>query len=118
MALRNRHFCDNLKGITLKLFCTHENIPNVSAIDIVKLFQHSRINRDTITEQYFMVFYLNHFFHHDYFNDVLRFLQQDLYISSIDGLRFFFRQEYNPHDKILFIGIKVETFLYYLMSLF
>lgn len=118
MAQLSKHVSDNLKGIVLKLFCTHENIPHITVTDVIQIFQHSRISRDGISGQYFIAFFLDHFSQNKLFDDVLKFLKLHLFNSSIDGLHFFFRKEYNPHDKIFFLGIKIETCLYYLMSTF
>ena len=63
MAQLSKHVTDNLKGIVLKLFCTHENIPHITVTDVIQIFQHSRISRDGISGQYFIAFFLDHFFY-------------------------------------------------------
>ncbi len=118
MALRNKHFHQNVKGMTLKLFCTHENLPDLLARDIIEIFQQSRVFREGNSEKYFIAFYLQHFFPHMAFNQVLRFMRRDLATSTIDGLNFFSQHEYNPYNKILFIQLNLGTFLYYLSTFF
>lgn len=119
MAQHREHlFKEHLKGIIRTLFCFHENLPHsLSIVDITNIFVNSSVHSDVDTNSFFISFNLTHLHQNRTFDVTLRFLRRDFFHHSIDGYRFFLQKEYNSHDKIFYLELSMEAFLYYLVSL-
>jgi len=115
--IRDREFRDNLKGTVRTLFLSQETPESLTLLDITNIFLNSVVAQDNYSGKFFISFYLSHLLGHQAYDDTLSFMQTTFFHLSVDGLRFFERKEFNPHDTIFYLQLNLDTILYYMMTL-